>query len=120
MQASARLRIATDVFVSTLLAHRSIRMRPLILAIAIAGLFAGPAALAHGRHGGNGHAASLGKSTAQSGFSTGTALADNGSKPDARSGTDAAQAAAEVNAGKAAHHKSGRAPDEEEVEQPEH
>ena len=92
-------------------------MRPLILAIALVGLFAGQIAFAHGgRHDGSSHASSIGKSAAQAGFTARTGSTDAGTKP----GTDATQATADVDTGKAAHHKSGRAPDEEEVQQAEH
>ncbi len=95
-------------------------MRTLILAIAIASLFTGPIGFAHGRHGGNAHVASLGKSSALAGFNNdGAASVSDGNKSDAKPTTDAAPALHAPDADKP-HRKSGHARDEEEVMQAEH
>ena len=113
--------IAADKFLFELFAYRSIRMRPLICAIVVAGLFVGQIAFAHGgRHDGSSHAANVGKSTAQAGFAASAGSTDAGSKPDARSNPNSALASAVADEGKAAYRKHGRAPDEEEVQQAEH
>ena len=113
--------IAADKFLFELFVYRSVRMRPLILAIALVALFAGQVAFAHGgRHDGSSHAAGAGKSAAQAGFTASTSSTDAGPRSDTRSIGNTATAPAVADEGKTTHHKPGRTPDEEEVQQAEH
>lgn len=94
-------------------------MRSLILAIAIAGLFVGTTAFAHGRHGGGAHASSFAKSSSQSGFNDSATSASSDARTDPKTNANAGPAAHDADTDKP-HRKSGRAPDEEEVMQAEH
>jgi hypothetical protein len=95
-------------------------MRSLILAIAVVLLCVSSFAAAHGRHAGGTHIASAGKSPTVTGINNdGSATSSTDIKPDAKPHGDAATLAPAADTDKP-HHKSGRAPDEEEVMQAEH